>query len=186
MSEDGMSTIELMSQPPAVRRVVRIMLRNTTQSYESIASNINELPEDKRPTPEELQEGLDRLVEMGWLIPREEDGSIIYSVKVKSKEGSEVRLGGKQDRAGKSQMDHLWGAIDTSSEAPGPEREKAMHQFQTGVVQKVTLPQPPQAQAEAESQPQPEPIAVQSAPLPAKLAAQEGLFARLFGWLRKR
>lgn len=137
MSESqGMNTLDMMSMSPAVRRLSRIMLKYPSLTYEQICEKCEELPEEKRPTLEEINEAVNSLIDMKWLHKIEEDGEIIYTVKLKKKEGSAVSRTSSQQRrssTGAVTMDGLWGKFDEGVEAAGEgeQAQKEMTDFQS-------------------------------------------------------
>lgn len=112
----GMSTLDLMGETAPVRRVVRFMLRKSTQTYAELCEAIDALPEGKRPTREELDGALERLCEMEWLFREEVDGQVIYSIKVQPKVGSDVSRAGTGGEKASRTMKKLWDAVDSTAE----------------------------------------------------------------------
>jgi hypothetical protein len=140
MSSTGISTIDMMGMPGPIRRIIRIMLRKSTLSYDGILEQVNKLPEEKRPSEKEVKEALDALVSMEWLHSYEEDGETIYSVKMAKKVGSEEsRSGTRQQPNQSSTMGDLWGALDEGAEAAGggTQAQKEMSKMQAEQRQKA-------------------------------------------------
>jgi heat shock protein HspQ len=131
----GMSTLDMMSMSPAIRRLSRIMLRHSKLSYEGILEKVNEIEESKRPSLDEVKEAVASLVEMKWLHLIEEEGQTFYSVKVARKEGSDVSRvsSGQQKEADqKALMNELWDAVDSGAQAAddGLTAQREMSDFQ--------------------------------------------------------
>lgn len=85
---EALSTLDLMSLPSPVRRVINLMLRKVKITYPELCKTVAELPEDKRLSPAELDEILDALCRVGWL-DQEQSGDITtYKVSLSPKPGS--------------------------------------------------------------------------------------------------
>lgn len=113
--QGGMSTLDLMGTSPAVRRVIRLMLRQSTMSYTALFEANEALPEEKRLSRVELDEAIDTLCEMDWLIREEIGEETAYSVKLKRKEGSEVTRASTGVKTG-STIQKLWDAVEEVAE----------------------------------------------------------------------
>ena len=85
---EALSTLDLMSLPSSVRRVINVMLRKVRIPYPDLLKAVSELPEDKRLNQAELDEILDALCQIGWL-DQEQSGDIMtYKVSLNPKPGS--------------------------------------------------------------------------------------------------
>lgn len=85
---EALSTLDLMSLPPSVRRIINLMLRKYKLSYPDLCKTVADLPENKRLSQIELDEILDALCQVGWL-DREQSGDMtIYKVSLDPKSGT--------------------------------------------------------------------------------------------------
>lgn len=85
---ETLSTLDLMSLPAPVRRVVNLMLRKVKVTYEDLCRTVAELPEDKRLSAAQLDEILDALCQVGWLELAQSGGVVTYRVSLSPKPGS--------------------------------------------------------------------------------------------------
>ncbi|MGF1504919.1 MAG: hypothetical protein ACFB51_07285 [Anaerolineae bacterium] len=132
-SSTGISTIDMMGMPGPMRRIIRIMLRKTELTYAEIKEACAQLPESKRPTVPEIDEALEALVEMEWLfrIEGDDEESVVYSVKMSKKEGSDLsRSGTRGKRHSSAVMKNLWEAVDEGAQAAG-DGEQAQSEMST-------------------------------------------------------
>jgi hypothetical protein len=82
---EALSTLDLMSLPPSVRRIINLMLRKYQISYPDLCKTVADLPENKRLSQIELDEILDALCQVGWL-DREQSGDVMtYKVSLDPK-----------------------------------------------------------------------------------------------------
>ncbi len=86
--EEALSTLDLMSLPSPVRRVINLMLRKVKTTYPELCKTIAELPEDKRLSQAELDEILDALCQVGWLEQERSGDVTMYKVSLSPKPGS--------------------------------------------------------------------------------------------------
>lgn len=117
---DGVSTLDLMSMSVPIRRIVRLMLRHRALTYGEIIAKLDELPEGKRLTPEEVEPALHDLCDLHWLERTDDGETVSYSVLIKPKEGSETSRAGDRDSSGRQPshtMQDLWDAVDDGDKA---------------------------------------------------------------------
>lgn len=139
---DGINTLDLMSMSVPVRRITRIMLRKTRMPYTEICAKLDELPKEKKLSKEAIDKALEELVELGWMDRLEENGEVIYQVRIKKKEGSEVtRSSERSEKAVRSAttMKDLWDAVEKGDKASGGGL-KAKREM-SDIHQKVTKPE---------------------------------------------
>lgn len=118
---DGMSTLDLMGASGTERRIIRIMLRKPKISHSELMKQLNELPEEKRPSAEAVQEALTDLCDKGWLVKDEGDEATIYKVNLSDKVGSDQsrakpRPKPKTESRPGPGMKDLWDSIDSTSD----------------------------------------------------------------------
>jgi hypothetical protein len=85
----GISPLDLRDLPPAMRKVMRMMLREVEMSEASLREAVAGWPAADQITGEELDEALDELVRHGWLIRRGEE-TVFYEANLRRKTGSEL------------------------------------------------------------------------------------------------
>ena len=85
---EALSTLDLMSLPSPVRRVINLMLRKVQITYPELCRTVAALPEDKRLSQAELDEILDALCQVGWLDQEQAGGVKTYKVSLSPKPGS--------------------------------------------------------------------------------------------------
>lgn len=110
----GISVLDIAGLPPALRRVMRMMLRETEMSFPALLAGMQSLPEEDRLERAGLQEALTRLTEQEWLIRLGEGEQATYRVNLRR-------------RAGSGLSGDLWSALDKkigrpASETEGPEK----------------------------------------------------------------
>lgn len=85
---EALSTLDLMSLPSPVRRVINLMLRKVKVTYPELCKTVAQLPEDKRLSQAGLDEILDALCQVGWLDQEQSGDVITYKVSLNPKPGS--------------------------------------------------------------------------------------------------
>jgi len=111
----GFSTLDMMFFPAPVRRILRMMMRKVEMSYDELRKQIDELPEEKRPLPEEIDESLDALVKIGWLAMTMTGNARVYRLEMGIKAGSAVTKA-SPEASTKSTISHLWDTFDEAAE----------------------------------------------------------------------
>lgn len=97
--EEGISAGDIAELPPALRRIMRMMLREVEMAYAAICAAVESAPEAGRMSRAELDEALKTLTAQSWLIRRGEGERVNYMVNLRRKAGSQ--LGGS-----------FWNALD--------------------------------------------------------------------------
>jgi hypothetical protein len=108
--EQGISAIELADLPSNLRKIMRMMLRETAMKYTDIVKAVGAMPEAQRLSQPELDQALDKLVEQNWLARTGEGDMTTYRVNLRRKSGSSL------DKDIWSSLDSL---ITTSKDEPG-------------------------------------------------------------------
>ena len=85
---EPLNTLDLMSLPPAVRRVFNLMLRKVQISYPDLCKIVATFPENKRLSQNELDEVLDALCQIGWLEQEQNAGVMAYKISLNPNPGS--------------------------------------------------------------------------------------------------
>lgn len=91
--EGGITALDLAELPPALRKIMRLMLRELQLSYPQLMDAIHALPEAERLKPKELDEALEVLTRQGWLIRIGTGPKAIYKVNLRRKAGSTLAGG---------------------------------------------------------------------------------------------
>lgn len=97
--EGGITPLDLAELPAALRRIMRLMLREVQLNYPALCEAIDAMPEKERLTRAELQEALSTLTDQFWLIRIGEGEKAIYKVNLRRKAGSTLAAG-------------IWSALD--------------------------------------------------------------------------
>jgi hypothetical protein len=84
----GITVLDLADLPPALRKIMKLMLRKLQLNYPQLCQAMDEMPEDERLTYAELNEVLRKLSEQAWLIQIGEGERAIYKVNLRRKAGS--------------------------------------------------------------------------------------------------
>jgi hypothetical protein len=115
--EHGISALELTDLPPALRRVMRLMLRELVLKRGQIMQAIEAMPAANRMSASELDAALKTLVEQNWLLTSGEGDFLSYRVNLRRKAGSGLNT-------------DIWGALNArigsgpSAEPPKSNGEK--------------------------------------------------------------
>ena len=89
----GILPHDLATLPPALRRIMRLMLREMQMSYPQLCDAIDEMPEADRLSRDELSSTLTSLTEEFWLTRIGEGEKAIYKVNLRREEGSVLAKG---------------------------------------------------------------------------------------------
>ena len=88
--EGGISVLDLAELPPALRKIMRLMLRQIHMNYIQLHEAIEQLPETERLTRANLDEALKKLSDQGWLIQIGTGEQAIYKVNLRHRAGSKL------------------------------------------------------------------------------------------------
>jgi predicted transcriptional regulator len=86
----GITALDLADLPPALRKIMKLMLRRLQMDYAQLCQVMDDMPENERLTYSELDEALNKLAEQAWLIRIGEGERAIYKVNLRRKAGSEL------------------------------------------------------------------------------------------------
>ncbi|HUH95790.1 MAG TPA: hypothetical protein VLZ89_00420 [Anaerolineales bacterium] len=98
-SEGGITALDLADLPPALRKIMRLMLRELQLSYGEITQAVASFPEPERLAHQDLDEALEALTRQAWLIRIGDGQKAIYKVNLRRKSGSTLASG-------------VWNALD--------------------------------------------------------------------------
>lgn len=91
--EGGITPLDLAELPPALRKIMRLMLRELQLNYPRLCEVMDAMPEKDRLTRQELDEALATLTRQFWLIRIGEGAKAIYKVNLRRKSGSTLAGG---------------------------------------------------------------------------------------------
>ena len=88
--KEGMTLLDLADLPPALRKIMRVMLRQLQMSYPQLCEVVDQMPNSEWMTRVQLDETLKKLVEQAWLIQIGTGERAIYKVNLRRKAGSQL------------------------------------------------------------------------------------------------
>ncbi len=91
--EGGITALDLAQLPPALRKIMRLMLRELELGTGQITEAMMALPESEQLSPQQLTEALETLTQQGWLIRIGNTERAIYKVNLRRKAGSALASG---------------------------------------------------------------------------------------------
>lgn len=91
--EGGITALDLADLPPALRKIMRLMLRQVQMNYPQLCEAIEKMPEGERMLQTELDDALKTLSQQAWLIQIGEGERAIYKVNLRKKAGSTIASG---------------------------------------------------------------------------------------------
>jgi len=86
--EGGITALDLADLPPALRKIMRLMLRQLEMAYPQLVETMANMPEKDRLSQKELDEALETLSKQFWLIRFGEGNRATYKVNLRRKAGS--------------------------------------------------------------------------------------------------
>jgi hypothetical protein len=97
--DGGITALDLADLSPALRKIMRLMLRQLTMNYPQLCEAMENQPEKDRLSREDLDLALDNLTQLAWLTRLGEGPKAIYKVNLRAKSGSTLASG-------------IWSALD--------------------------------------------------------------------------
>jgi hypothetical protein len=88
--KNGISILDLADLPPALRKIMKLMLRQIRMNYPQLVVAMEQLPEAERMTQDELDAALEKLAGEAWLIQIGAGERAIYKVNLRRKAGSKL------------------------------------------------------------------------------------------------
>lgn len=88
--EGGITVLDLADLPPALRKIMKLMLRQLQMRYPQLSAAMDQLPDDERLTRDNLDKALEKLVAQAWLIQIGKGERAIYKVNLRRKAGSKL------------------------------------------------------------------------------------------------
>ncbi|HRJ75980.1 MAG TPA: hypothetical protein PLX90_08285, partial [Anaerolineales bacterium] len=86
--QDGITALDLADLPPALRKIMRLMLRELQMSYPRLLEVMESVPETDRLTRDQLDSALLNLSQQFWLTHIGKGEKAIYKVNLRNKTGS--------------------------------------------------------------------------------------------------
>jgi hypothetical protein len=90
--EGGITALDLADLPPALRKIMRLMLRQLEMSYPQLVEAMSKMPEGERLNQKDLDEALDTLSKQFWLMRFGEGSRATYKVNLRRKAGSTLSV----------------------------------------------------------------------------------------------
>jgi hypothetical protein len=97
--EGGITILDLADLPPALRKIMKLMLRQVQMNYPQLHEAVENFPEGERLSRIQLDAALKKLAEQAWIIQIGEGERAIYKVNLRRKAGSNL-------------SDNLWQNLD--------------------------------------------------------------------------
>lgn len=91
--QGGITALDLAELSPALRKIMRLMLRELQMSYPRLCEAMDAMPEKDRLTRDGLDESLSTLTQQSWLIRIGEGEKAIYKVNLRHGDGSKLAAG---------------------------------------------------------------------------------------------
>jgi hypothetical protein len=91
--EGGITPLDLAELPPALRKIMRLMLRELQLNYPRLCEVVDAMPEKERMSRQDLNEALATLTQQFWLVRIGEGQKAIYKVNLRRKAGSTLAGG---------------------------------------------------------------------------------------------
>ncbi len=92
-SAGGITALDLVDLPPALRKIMRLMLRKMQLKYPELCDAMDQMADDERMSRIDLDNTLDTLVQQAWLMQIGEGDRAIYKVNLRRKSGSTLAAG---------------------------------------------------------------------------------------------
>lgn len=86
--EGGITALDLADLPPALRKIMRLMLRQLEMTYPQLVETVSNMPADEKLSQEQLDEALETLSKQFWLMRFGEGSRATYKVNLRRKAGS--------------------------------------------------------------------------------------------------
>jgi len=103
--DGGITPLDMVDLPPALRKIMRVMLRRVQMSYPDLLEAMKSVPEKERLSSDDLEKAIATLVEQSWLMKLGEGERAIYKVNLRRKSGSTLASG-------------IWQALDSKLKDP--------------------------------------------------------------------
>jgi len=106
--EGGITALDLADLPPALRKIMRLMLRQLEMTYPQLVEAMAKMPEDERLSQQDLDLALDALSTQFWLMRFGHGERATYKVNLRRKAGSTLST-------------NIWANLDAKISGEKPE-----------------------------------------------------------------
>ena len=106
--EGGITALDLADLPPALRKIMRLMLRQLEMTYPQLVETMSNMPADEKLSQEQLDEALETLSKQFWLMRFGEGSRATYKVNLRRKAGSTL-------------SSNIWANLDAKISGEKPE-----------------------------------------------------------------
>ena len=91
--QGGITALDLADLPPALRKIMRLMLRELQLSYPQLTEAVASFPDAERIPRQDLEAALEALTNQSWLIRIGQGEKAIYKVNLRRKAVSDIASG---------------------------------------------------------------------------------------------
>ncbi len=105
--EGGITALDLADLPPALRKIMRLMLRQLEMTYPQLVEAMSNMPQDEKLSQQELDEALNTLSKQFWLMRFGEGNRATYKVNLRRKAGSSLST-------------NIWASLDSKISGEKP------------------------------------------------------------------
>lgn len=88
--EEGISAGDIAELPPALRKIMRLMLREIEMTHPAIYAAMDAMPAADKLSRADLDQALETLTQQNWLIRRGEGERVNFTVNLRRKAGSSL------------------------------------------------------------------------------------------------
>jgi hypothetical protein len=88
--EGGITALDLADLPPALRKIMRLMLRQLEMTYPQLVEAMSNMPAEEKLSQVDLDEALNTLSKQFWLMRFGEGSRATYKVNLRRKAGSSL------------------------------------------------------------------------------------------------
>lgn len=91
--DGGITALDLADLTPALRKIMRLMLRQLQMNYPQLCDAVDAMADAERLSRADLDQSLDVLTQQAWLTRLGEGPKAIYKVNLRPKSGSTLASG---------------------------------------------------------------------------------------------
>jgi hypothetical protein len=105
--EGGITALDLADLPPALRKIMRLMLRQLEMTYPQLVEAMSNMPDAEKLSQKDLDEALNTLSQQFWLMRFGEGERATYKVNLRRKAGSSL-------------SQNIWASLDSKIKGEKP------------------------------------------------------------------
>ena len=105
--EGGITALDLADLPPALRKIMRLMLRQLEMTYPQLVEAMSNMPDTEKLSQKDLDEALNTLSQQFWLMRFGEGERATYKVNLRRKAGSSL-------------SQNIWASLDSKIKGEKP------------------------------------------------------------------